>query len=72
LDTPASATYTGPCTGTLPPPLTSRHGFAGPAAACDGLGILRRADGTRQVTYFGHQVYMFLADLVACAVVEGV
>jgi predicted lipoprotein with Yx(FWY)xxD motif len=54
FDTPASATCTGPCTGIWPPLLTSRQAFAGLGVTRDGLGILGRADGTQQVTYFGH------------------
>lgn len=67
FDTPTSATCTGPCTGIWPPLLTNRQASAGPGVSQDGLGILTRPDGTRQVTYFGHPVYLFFGDLGAGA-----
>ena len=67
FDTPAATTCTGPCTGIWPPLLTDRQASAGPGVSRDGLGILTRPDGTRQVTYFGHPVYLFFGDLGAGA-----
>ena len=67
FDTPTSATCTGPCAGIWPPLLTNRQASAGPGVNRDGLGILTRPDGTRQVTYFGHPVYLFFGDLGAGA-----
>ena len=67
FDTPTSATCTGPCTGIWPPLLTDRQASAGPGVNRDGLGIVTRPDGTRQVTYFGHPVYLFFGDLGAGA-----
>jgi predicted lipoprotein with Yx(FWY)xxD motif len=67
FDTPASATCTGPCAGIWPPLLTDRQASAGPGVSRDGLGIVTRPDGTRQVTYCGHPVYLFFGDLGAGA-----
>jgi predicted lipoprotein with Yx(FWY)xxD motif len=63
FDTPTTSTCTGPCSGIWPPLLTDRQAAAGPGVNRDGLGILLRPDGTRQVTYFGHPVYLFAFDL---------
>jgi predicted lipoprotein with Yx(FWY)xxD motif len=67
FDPPDATTCTGPCTGIWPPLLTSRQAAAGPGVSRDGLGILQRPDGTRQVTYFGRPVYLFAFDLGAGA-----
>jgi predicted lipoprotein with Yx(FWY)xxD motif len=67
FDTPTSTTCTGPCAGIWPPLLTDRQASAGPGVNRDGLGIVTRPDGTRQVTYFGHPVYLFFGDLGAGA-----
>ncbi len=67
FDPPDATTCTGPCSGIWPPLLTDRQAAAGPGVNRDGLGILQRPDGTRQVTYFGHPVYMFAFDLGAGA-----
>ena len=67
FDLPTATTCTGPCTGIWPPLLTNRQAAAGPGVNRDGLGIITRPDGTRQVTYFGHPVYLFAFDLGAGA-----
>jgi predicted lipoprotein with Yx(FWY)xxD motif len=67
FDPPGGTACTGPCTGIWPPLLTNRQASAGPGVNRDGLGILMRPDGTRQVTYFGHPVYLFAFDLAAGA-----
>jgi predicted lipoprotein with Yx(FWY)xxD motif len=66
-DLPAQATGTGPCTAIWPPLLTNREPAAGPGVSRGALGILSRPDGTRQVTYHGHPVYLFAFDLGAGA-----
>jgi len=67
FDLPTAATCTGPCAGIWPPLLTDREPAAGPGVNRDALGILLRPDGTRQVTYFGHPLYIFAFDLAAGA-----
>ena len=67
FDPPDATTCTGPCTGIWPPLLTNREAAAGPGVNQDELDILTRPDGTRQVTYFGHPVYLFAFDLAAGA-----
>ncbi len=67
FDLPTAATCTGPCAGIWPPLLTDREAAAGPGVNRDALGILVRPDGTRQVTYFGHPLYLFAFDLAAGA-----
>jgi predicted lipoprotein with Yx(FWY)xxD motif len=66
-DPPGGTACTGPCTGIWPPLLTNRQAAAGPGVNRAGLGILTRPDGTRQVTYRGHPVYLFAFDLSAGA-----
>src|SRR5260370_3519921 len=63
FDLPTATTCTGPCTGIWPPLLTNRQAAAGPGVNRDGLGIITRPDGTRQVTYFGPPGYPFAFDL---------
>lgn len=63
FDPPAATTCTGPCTGIWPPLLTNRQASAGAGVSRDGLDILQRPDGTRQVTYFARPVYLFAFDL---------
>jgi predicted lipoprotein with Yx(FWY)xxD motif len=67
FDTPTTSTCTGPCSGIWPPLLTNRQAAAGPGVIRRGLGMVTRPDGTRQVTYFGHPVYLFAFDLAAGA-----
>jgi predicted lipoprotein with Yx(FWY)xxD motif len=56
------------CTGTctkLWPPLLLKGGakpVAGPGIAASKLGVLRRADGTSQVTYGGLRLYLYSGD----------
>jgi predicted lipoprotein with Yx(FWY)xxD motif len=64
FDTPNKTTCTGPCAAFWPPLLTSGRAKAGPGVSQRAIGTLRRPDGTFQVTYLGHPVYMFSFDLV--------
>ena len=63
FDTPNKTTCTGVCAAIWPPLLTSGRAKAGPGVSQRAIGTLRRPDGTFQVTYHGHPVYMFAFDL---------
>ena len=52
----------GVCLAYWPPLLTSRMATATKGAKPSLLGSIRRADGTRQVTYAGHPLYLFSGD----------
>jgi predicted lipoprotein with Yx(FWY)xxD motif len=60
-------TCTGPCSAVWPPLLTRSRAMAGPGVSRNGIGTLRRPDGSLQVTYHGHPVYFFAFDLGAFA-----
>ena len=66
-DPPGGTSCTGACAAIWPPLLTDREAAAGPGVNRDQIGILQRPDGTRQVTYNGHPVYMFAFDMGAGA-----
>ena len=52
----------GLCATYWPPLLTSGKSIASRGARQSLLGKIRRADGTRQVTYAGHPLYFFSGD----------
>ncbi|HEX5029226.1 MAG TPA: hypothetical protein VFV56_10480 [Gaiellaceae bacterium] len=52
----------GLCATYWPPLLTSGKSVASKGARRALLGTIRRADGTRQVTYAGHPLYTFSGD----------
>ncbi len=52
----------GACLVYWPPLLTSGMPTAIKGAKPSLLGSIRRADGTRQVTYAGHPLYLFFGD----------
>jgi predicted lipoprotein with Yx(FWY)xxD motif len=66
-DPPGKSTCTGPCAAVWPPLLTNRQPVAGPGASRSAFGVLRRGDGTLQVTYNHKPVYLFAFDLAAGA-----
>lgn len=66
-DPPNATTCLAGCVTFWPPLLTNHRPVAGPGVLQDGLGTVRRPDGTLQVTYFGHPVYLFAFDLGAGA-----
>jgi predicted lipoprotein with Yx(FWY)xxD motif len=56
-----SACY-GACTAYWPPLLSTAKPRAGRGVRASLLGISKRADGKRQVTYAGHPLYTFFGD----------
>jgi len=61
-DTTARSACSGTCAVYWPPLLTSARAVAIKGAKQSLLGSIRRADGTRQVTYAGHPLYLFSGD----------
>ena len=53
---------TGACAAYWPPLLTRARPTATHGAKQSLLGVIRRSDGTRQVTYAGHPLYRFVLD----------
>jgi predicted lipoprotein with Yx(FWY)xxD motif len=64
-DTPNKSTCTGTCAETWPPALTDATPLPGVGVDAALLGIALRDDGTAQVTYNGHPLYRFSADVAA-------
>ena len=56
-----SACY-GACTGYWPPLLSPAKPRPGSGVRVSLLGLTRRTDGKRQVTYAGHPLYTFFGD----------
>jgi len=56
-----SACY-GACASYWPPLLTRAKPVAGAGVKAKLLGVTRRKNGTRQVTYAGHPLYRYVAD----------
>jgi predicted lipoprotein with Yx(FWY)xxD motif len=52
----------GLCTAYWPPLLTNGKSLASKGAKRSLLASIRRADGSRQVTYAGHPLYFFSGD----------
>ena len=59
-----SACY-GACTGYWPPLLSPAKARPGSGVRAALLGVTRRGDGKRQVTYAGHPLYTFAVDTKA-------
>lgn len=57
----SSACY-GACAEAWPPLLTGGQPEPGSGALPTKLGVLKRKDGTLQVTYFGHPLYTYAGD----------
>jgi predicted lipoprotein with Yx(FWY)xxD motif len=66
-DPPGRSTCTGECAAIWPPLLTNRQPVAGAGADQSAFGVLRRGDGTLQVTYNHKPLYLFAFDLGAGA-----
>ena len=61
-DTRGHSACSGICATYWPPVLTSGKPTAIAGAKRSLLGTIRRADGTRQVTFAGHPLYLFSGD----------
>jgi predicted lipoprotein with Yx(FWY)xxD motif len=59
-DKAGSSSCTGACASAWPPVIGTPSAGAGAMAA--GLGTITRAGGTKQVTYHGHPLYLFVKD----------
>ena len=61
-DRKGTSACSGFCTAYWPPLLAKGKSLASKGAKRSLLGSIRRADGTRQVTYAGHPLYLFSGD----------
>jgi predicted lipoprotein with Yx(FWY)xxD motif len=55
-----SSSCTGACASVWPPVTGKPHAMAGATGA--DLGTIKRSDGTAQVTYKGHPLYLYTKD----------
>ena len=70
-DMGSTSECTGTCATAWPPLLTQGRPQAGSGVNASKLGTTSRADGTTQVTYNGHPLYMFHMDAGASGSVKG-
>ena len=61
-DTGPKSTCFGACATEWPPVTTNGKPSAGKGVSASMLGTTKRSDGTTQVTYNGHPLYLFEAD----------
>jgi predicted lipoprotein with Yx(FWY)xxD motif len=61
-DTGPASTCAGACARAWPPYLVPRRGRAGSGARSSLVGVTRRGDGARQLTYSGHPLYHYIGD----------
>jgi predicted lipoprotein with Yx(FWY)xxD motif len=62
-DKGAVSACTGACAQVWPPVTTTGSPTAGGSAVAGSLGTLTRPDGTTQVTYNGHPLYLYAKDM---------
>jgi predicted lipoprotein with Yx(FWY)xxD motif len=62
-DTGAASACTGTCAQVWPPVTTSANPKAGGSAVAASLGTITRSDGTTQVTYKRHPLYLYAKDM---------
>lgn len=58
-DSATASACTGPCANVWAPLLTSATPVAGSGADASRLGTIQRADGSFQITYAGHPLYLY-------------
>jgi predicted lipoprotein with Yx(FWY)xxD motif len=61
-DVGTSSACTGACASAWPPLLATGNPTAGAGLTASKLGTTTRSDGTKQVTYGGHPLYLFIKD----------
>jgi predicted lipoprotein with Yx(FWY)xxD motif len=61
-DTGTKSTCTGACASAWPPLVTTRKPTAGSGLTSSLLGTTKRTNGTAQVTYNSHPLYLFAGD----------
>ena len=61
-DVGAKSACTGACATAWPPLLATGEPTAGTGLTASKLATITRSDGTQQVTYNGHPVYLFIKD----------
>jgi len=61
-DSPNTSACTASCPRYWPPLLVTGTPTAGAGVSSAQLGVITRADGTKQVTYNGHPLYTFALD----------
>ena len=61
-DTGAMSTCSGACAQEWPPVAASAKPTAGDGLSASKLGTTKRSDGTTQVTYNGHPLYLYSGD----------
>jgi predicted lipoprotein with Yx(FWY)xxD motif len=52
----------GACARAWPPYTVTARGTSGPGARARLIGLVRRSDGSRQLTYNGHPLYYYVGD----------
>jgi predicted lipoprotein with Yx(FWY)xxD motif len=66
-DRPDRSTCANACASVWPPLTTTGAPRAGSGARAGDLGTLHRGDGSTQVTYHGHPLYLYAGDRTAGA-----
>jgi predicted lipoprotein with Yx(FWY)xxD motif len=61
-DTGSMSTCSGACAQDWPPVTTTGKPSAGDGVTASMLGTTKRSDGTTQVTYDGHPLYLYAGD----------
>jgi predicted lipoprotein with Yx(FWY)xxD motif len=61
-DSGTTSACSGACATAWPPLLTTGNPTGGKGLTASKLGTIARSDGTRQVTYNGHPLYLFVKD----------